>query len=323
MKKIGFLALIILNSINLILAEEAVPLAATIPISDIQSDDCIRSPKQGSFDLKCDGLLFSLHVPKICLEKACGLILDVHGYRMTGDLQDYYTNISNFGEEFGYIVINPTAKRTLYGRSWSYTGEDDELVLSVLKRVRKVFKVMEERVHITGFSQGASMTWRFVCKYPEIIGSAAPLAFGAGSPINYESPIRIKVYDRCFNDTQVDILYGHGKNDALIDYSGALQTVKKIVESWNMDNVRVISKDPDYRRVNFSNTRGTTFQFISYDWETAFPVSLSEWVSSGSDELAGHCFPGEGNYLGCGKDNSFHWGKEVVNFFIDHPKRKK
>ena len=75
---------------------------------------------------------------------------------------NYYTNISNFGEEFGYIVINPTAKRTLYGRSWSYTGEDDELVLSVLKRVRKVFKVMEERVHITGFSQGASMTWRFV-----------------------------------------------------------------------------------------------------------------------------------------------------------------
>ena len=36
--------------------------------------------------------------------------------------------------------------------------------------------------------------------------------------------------------------------------------------------------------------------------------------------LGGHCFPGSGGYLGCGKDNAINWGEEVVKFFLKHPK---
>ena len=309
-----------LNLSNSLVAEPTVPWPATLSITKPEPDGCIKNIKAGSFDLKCDGLLFVLHVPPICLKKACGLIVDVHGWQMTGDLQNYYTNISKYGGDAGYIVINPTAERTSYGRSWSYLGDNDSEVLSIIERVKKVFHVMEERVHITGFSQGASMTWRFVCKYPEFIASAAPIAFGAGVPINFEGPVRIKKFQNCFNK-QIDILYAHGKKDGIVHYSGALTTVKQIGELWNMNKVEILSKDENHQRVRFTNPEGTTFEFISYDWETAFPVSLNSRVASGS-QLKGHCFPGASNFIGCGKDTSFHWGEEVVEFFLNHPKRK-
>ncbi|GIS33212.1 MAG: hypothetical protein Ct9H90mP4_11260 [Gammaproteobacteria bacterium] len=38
---------------------------------------------------------------------------------------------------------------------------------------------MEERIHITGFSQGGYMSWRFICKYSDVLASAGPLAYGA------------------------------------------------------------------------------------------------------------------------------------------------
>ena len=309
-----------LNVSNSLVAEPTVPWPATLSISIPEPDECIKKIKAGSFDLKCYGLLFVLHVPSICLKKSCGLIVDVHGWQMTGDLQDYYTNISKYGGDAGYIVINPTAKKTSFGRSWSYLGENDSEILSIIERVKKVFNVMEERVHITGFSQGASMTWRFVCKYPEFIASVAPIGFGAGDPINFEGPVRIKKFRNCF-EKQIDILYAHGKKDGIVHYSGALATVKQIGELWNMNKVEVLSKDENHQRVSFTNPEGTTFEFISYDWETAFPVSLNARVISGS-QLKGHCFPGASNFIGCGKDTSFHWGQEVVKFFLNHPKRK-
>ena len=308
-----------LTVVSSVVSESDVPWPATLSISKPQPDDCIKRIKPGSFDLKCDGLSFVLHVPDICLKKSCGLITDVHGWQMTGDLQDYYTNISKFGGDAGYIVINPTAKRGVYGRSWDYQGTNDPQIFSVIERVKKVFKVMEERVHITGFSQGAGMTWRLICKYPNYFASAAPIGFGAGDPLNFNGPVRIKNFTNCFKE-QIDILYAHGKKDEIVHYSGAISTVQQIGKLWNMDKVKVLSKDENYQRVSFTNSRGTVFEFISHNWESGFPIALNSRVTTGS-QLKGHCFPGASNYIGCGRDTSFHWGQEVVNFFLEHPKK--
>ena len=139
---------------------------------------------------------------------------------MSGDLQDYYTNISKLGGDAGYIVVNPTANRTLYGRSWSYLGDNDSQIFSIMERVKKVFHVMEERVHITGFSQGAGMTWRFICKYPHYIASAAPIGFGAGDPINFEEPVRIRKFknDLKNNEIQSAVIYADREHFANMHY---------------------------------------------------------------------------------------------------------
>tara|TARA_Y100000590_G_scaffold275359_1_gene309140 strand:+ start:4716 stop:5669 length:954 start_codon:yes stop_codon:yes gene_type:complete len=288
------------------------PLPATIDIPKPKVDECIPSPKKGSTDIKCNGILYSLHVPEVCLSKACGLITDIHGWMMTGDMQNYYTNLVDLAGDKGFIVIQPTARKTVYGRSWEYRRENVFKVFSFMKQVENAFHVMKERIHVTGFSQGSWMTWRFVCDYPDYIGSAAPIGFGAGSPKNLQrTPVTINVFNDCFKNQQIDILYAHGKKDQVVHYSGALSTVKKIGESWNMANAEVISKDDQHQRVRFTNSQGTTFEFISYNWVAK---------RSRSKDGDGHCFPGVDNYLGCGSNNPFHWGEEVLNFFLNHPK---
>ena len=90
---------------------------------------------------------------------------------------------------------------------------------------------------------------------------------------------------------------------------------ERAVRSCPDELVETISEDVGYKRLRFTNQNNTIFEFISYEWETQNQGYLS------STRLKGHCFPGVDGYLGCGKDNSFHWGKEVVKFFLEHPKK--
>ena len=313
MKKLTFILftflLINISTTGYLVADSKVPWPATISIPQPVPDDCISSPRKGTVDLKCEGLMFTLHVPEICLTKACGLIVDIHGFRMSADLQDYYTDLAERGGNEGYIVIQPTANKSSYGRNWEYRDDNVSKVFSFMNRVKKVFHVMGERIHVTGFSQGSWMTWRFVCYYAEHLGSVAPIAFGAGYPKDYfKQPLMINVFTNCFKGKQVDVLYAHGKKDAAVHYIGAIKTVKKIRQDWNLDNEQILHKDKDYQRTRYMNSKGTVVEFINYNW-----------ARKGSDP-DGHCFPGVGNYLGCGKNNSFHWGDEVVKFFLEHPK---
>jgi poly(3-hydroxybutyrate) depolymerase len=282
-----------------------VPLAASLPIGKVTKDYCVKDPKSGRSTLYCEGLSFRLHVPEVCLIKSCGLIVDVHGWNMDAKMQDRYTGLSKLAGEKGYIVINPQAKRTTMGRSWS--PKDDKKVLAVINSVETVFQVMSQRIHFTGFSQGGSMTWRFVCKYSEKFGSVAPIAYGAGEIIS-KRPYRIRVTDNCFGPNELDILYAHGTKDSLVDFSGAINTIKKVGGKWQLGNAKIISEDDNHKRIRFINSKGTKLEFISYDWITEFR------------SLLGHCFPGAGSFLGCGENNSLHWGEEVLKFFIDNPK---
>jgi poly(3-hydroxybutyrate) depolymerase len=283
-----------------------IPLAASLPINGFTADYCVKEPRSGTSTLNCEGLSFKLHVPEVCLIKSCGLIVDAHGWLMDARIQDRNTRLSELGGEKGYIVLNPQAKKTLQGRSWS--AKDDKKVLAIINSVETVFQVMSQRIHFTGFSQGAYMTWRFVCKYSKKFGSVAPIAHGAGNYISSQRPLRIRVMDNCFGSNELDILYAHGSKDALVHFSGAINTVKKIGSEWQLGNAKIISEDDNHKLIRFINSKGTKLEFLSYDW------------ASENKDLLGHCFPGSGTYLGCGESNPINWGEQVLKFFIDNPK---
>ena len=297
---LGILFSAVINSVDL-------PGVTDIP--EPLANSCIQDPKEGTSNLTCEGITFKLNVPEVCMTKACGLIVDVHGWQMSSSLQNIHTNLSKLGEEAGFIVIHPNAKKTTYGRSWS--DKDDKKVFAILSAVKNAFHVMENRVHITGFSQGGFMSWRFVCNYSSTIASAAPLAHGAGNYNRNTQPLTINIMEDCFKGEQIDILYGHGQKDGLAAYSGAIGTLKSILGNWSMNKKETLVDQHDYKRVRFTNDKGTQIEFINYNW-----VIKTKSMAN----LGGHCFPGSGGYLGCGKDNEIHWGEEVIEFFLNHPK---
>ncbi len=257
----------------------------------------------------CSGLRFNLSIPSACLTTACGLIIDVHGMSMSGKMQDNNTNLAELGRQNGYLVVNPNATPNPPAAAWNSNGTDDATVLDFVQQIISVFHADTKRVHITGYSQGGAMSWRFLCDHPNIIASAAPAAFGLSSGTN-----------ECFSNGQppareVPILYMHGTKDALINFSNAEEARDAVVSSQQMTDDGLVSSDGEHRWTRYVNDSGAIFEFLEHDYGGVF---IAE----------GHCFPG-GNDPGgepgqittysCAPPNAFHWGEEVMRFFKAHP----
>jgi poly(3-hydroxybutyrate) depolymerase len=277
----------------------SVALPGTLPIEAPVDDDCFEAVA-GSRTIECEGLSAELSVPERCLENACGLIVDVHGFGMNGFTQNLHTRLDPLATDQGFIVLQPSAPRGDGGFS-SWSAENDAQVVGMIERIRRSFHVMDERIHMTGYSQGGFMTWRFTCDRSELLASVAPIGGSSGDCFDSKTPAR-----------EVPILYAHGVTDGLVPFEGALATAHNVVRTWNMKGPEVIDGDEDYRWVRYRSPAGTPFEFVDFDWETPFVL--------GNNPLRGHCFPGSDQFVGCGPDTSFKWGEEIVRFFLAHPK---
>jgi len=284
-------------------------------------DDCIVAIDAGEQQFTCSDLVFDVSVPEACLASACGLILDVHGLTMSAAQQDKNTDMRELGREHGYVVVQPNAPRVDSIPSWT-PESDDPRVHDFLQRAIEVYGIDPDRVHMTGFSQGGLMTWRFVCRHADLLASAAPAAAG-GSQMGeaceeMETPgCAFEGADR--PSREMDILFMHGTTDALVDVQCAWAQRDAVVEAWSMDGPQDVAGDELHVWSRYQSSQGSVFEFVQHDYAAASPL------------LDGHCFPGsddhevteEGQILsyGCEEDCAFAWGEEVMAFFRDHPRR--
>lgn len=261
---------------------------------------------------ECDELMFDVSVPEPCLTEACGLILDVHGFSMSGKMEDNNTGLAALGREHGYIVVNPNAMPAPPAASWDSGGADDSKLYDFMQQVIAAFGVDEKRVHVTGFSQGGGMSWRFICDYSELLASAAPAALGhTTTGVN-----------ECFTNGAapkhvVPMLYIHGTDDGLVDFADAIAARDAVISTLGLDGEEVVSSDGAHVWTRYTNSDGDLFEFIQHDYVAASTI------------IKGHCYPGsvddqleKGQFFGfgCEPPNAFHWGEEAMKFFIAHPK---
>lgn len=273
------------------------------------ADECITdtSPAERHVFL-CDGLEYDVSVPDTCASTACGLIFDVHGFSMSGKMENANTNLAALGRQHGYIVVNPNAEPDPPVASWT-AAEDDPKVFAFLERVMNVFGVDPKRVHFTGFSQGGDMTWRMLCDHADVLASAAPAGFGHSAN------------EKCFTAGQapspsVPILFMHGTADALVPFSSAEAARDAVIAAQSMTQAEVVSQDADHVWTRYAGSTGEVFEFIEHDY-------------TGAQLLGGHCYPGStdpggepGQFFSfkCDQTAAFNWGEAVMQFFIAHPR---
>ena len=245
--------------------------------------------------------------------EACGLILDVHGFSMSGKMEDNNTGLAALGREHGYIVVNPSATPAPPLASWDSGGADDSKLYDFVQQAISAFGVDEKRIHVTGFSQGGGMTWRFICDYSELLASAAPAALGLSTTgtnecfTNGEAPNRV-----------IPMLYIHGTDDALVDFADATAARDAVVATLGLDEEEVLASDDDFTWTRYTNDAGNLFEFIEHDYAAAAGLIKGHcYPGSVDDELE----PGQPFGFGCVPPNAFHWGEEAMKFFIAHPKQ--
>ena len=282
--------------------------------ADGSAPSCIDDTSAGQHVYSCDGLTYDVDIPAACASSSCGLVADVHGLSMSGKMEDNNTNMRHLGEQYGYIVAQPNAVPAPPLSSWT-PSTDDPKVFAFLELAVSTLHVDRKRVHMTGFSEGGYMTYRFLCDHADFFASVAPAAgagcsFGGADAGMWGSagvPAR-----------EIPVLAVNGTKDALVNFDGvAVPQRDEVVAGWHMDSGAVIAGDGTFTRTRYESPSGTAFEFIQHDYSSSQSFTL------------GHCFPGSmdldggapGQVFGfaCQPPNGFVWGDEVMKFFVAHP----
>jgi polyhydroxybutyrate depolymerase len=148
------------------------------------------------------------------------LLILLHGYSATGDLQEFYLDLSAEADARGYLYATPSGTKDSLGFNyWNATaaccdiddsGVDDVAYLrSLLDDIEAIFNVDRKRVYFAGHSNGGFMAHRMACEYADKIAAIASLA---GSTHADESD--------CQPTSPVATLNIHGTFDAIIRHRG-------------------------------------------------------------------------------------------------------
>ena len=115
-------------------------------------------------------------------EKPHPTILFLHGAGEQGDDGQSQVKvglgaaIKKAEEKWNYIVIFPQKPKGKGGFM-----EHEKLILGIIEKTKKEYKVDDKRLYITGLSMGGMGTWSLACKYPDMFAAAAPVC-GRGNP---------------------------------------------------------------------------------------------------------------------------------------------
>lgn len=257
----------------------------------------------GDHSVPCDGLTYEVRLPASCPPAGCGLILDVHGYTMSGDMEDANTGMRALGEANGFVVVQPNADGS--PASWS---EPDYPKVYAFVLDALTLGIDETRVHVTGFSQGGQLTFAMVCRWPETFASAAPGAAAGGECFSGGTPPA----------TQVPMLQIHGTADALVAFSAGTAQRDGVIAAYGLGAGTPVASGTGYERTRYENASGVVLEFLQHDY-TAGGI------------LDGHCYPGSTDpgglpdqlfAFGCNPPNGFVYGEEVMDFFVAHPRAR-
>lgn len=296
---------------------------------DVHTTRCITDiTALDRHEFQCDGVQFKVLLTQECLEQACGLIVDVHGWLSNADEQEGRSTLARAAmDNGGYIVVQPSE----LSEPPSWDGVIHYAIVSdFMQQAMDAFDVDRDRVHFTGFSQGGWMTWHFICEHSDIIASAAPVAApggvcfagGAGPvrkvPIFLTSgtkDILITYYSGdavwAITDTLVSVMYDYDMvtedfgtyefsaiGDVVVDASGRIDTAVDGVTFEIVDG----SAQDSFLWTRYTDTDGVVLEHLRHTNNHVYP-----------DNPDNQFFPEEPAVW-------FSVGEAILQFFIDNPK---
>lgn len=271
---------------------------------------CLTDLSAGHHEVSCDGdILYDVEIPAACTSGGCGLIVDMHGYTMTGDAQDENTGMRALGQAEGYVVVQPTApKDGFMFPSWDQAVHPP-LVFAFLSALAEDLAIDPARIHAMGFSQGGGMTFRLLCSHADFFASGAPIAALPGCEFEGAN----------VPSEEVDILQVHGRQDPIVSFQnqGVAQRDDALA-AWPFGEPAIIEQDGGHTATRWTTASGTDYEFWEHDYTTS--------ASAVFVAIGGHCVPGGADFEGtpagysCEDQDTFAFGTIAMQFFASHTK---
>jgi pimeloyl-ACP methyl ester carboxylesterase len=283
-----------------------------MPILEPRPSGCITTVAAGDHTFPCGDITYRVVVPDMCARLACGLIFDVHGAGMSSRGMRSNTNLHNLAPSHGYLVVHPGAAPDGPG-TWSFTESPPQLA-DFMSQMIDAFHVDPARVHMTGFSMGAAMTFAFLCTHPDWLASVAVATGSSADQVRTPDGSRgcIDALDADWHP-RVSIFFMSGIHDPALTEGAARARTEGIVSRLALTGGLEVAGDGHYQRRRWTGPDGMVFDFLLHDYDAE------------SERLGGHCMPGglETQPTTCTKGEiAIDWGALVLNWFINHPKGK-
>ncbi len=152
------------------------------------------------------------------------LVVLLHGYGVTGAIQDAYFHLSAIARLRGFYLIIPDGTEDATGkRFWNAqpgccdfgnTGVDDVGYLtSLIDQAEAALPIDRTRIYFMGHSNGGFMSYRMACEISDRIAGIAVLAGG-----DFVDPTA------CVPSRPVSVLHMHGTADMTVSYDSTLVT---------------------------------------------------------------------------------------------------
>lgn len=301
-------------------------------IRDVHTTRCINDVAASDrHQFQCDGVEFKVLLTQECIDQACGLIVDVHGWLSNADEQEGRSTLASAAmNNGGYIVVQPSELSE--PPNWDGAIHND-IVFDFMQQAMDAFDVDAQRIHFTGFSQGGWMTWNFICEHSDIIASAAPVAAPGGLcflgstgpgrkvPILLTSgtkDILIPYFSGdaawSITDTLVGVMYDYGMvkedfdsynfsaiGDVVVGESGQIDNAADGVSFEIIDG----SKDGSFLWTRYTDADGVAFEHLRHTNNHVYPDNPDSLI-----------FPEDPSVW-------FSVGEAILQFFIENPRNKQ
>lgn len=231
------------------------------------------------------------------------LLILLHGYTATADLQDFYFQLSARVDEDDFLLLLPDGTVDSSGNtfwnarpdSWE-TVDDVGYLMGLVDEMTELWQVDPARVYFLGHSNGGYMSYRMACEHPDRI--AGVLNFAGLSPYSDET--------LCTPAMPVSMLHVHGTEDDSVPYApqdgrlGAVQVAELWAERAGCD----VTAPEDGGALDLVNALPGE-ETVVQDWRSGCPdgVDVSLWTI----EAGGH--------LPYFNDN---WNSGIVAWMLEH-----
>jgi polyhydroxybutyrate depolymerase len=148
------------------------------------------------------------------------LLLDLHGFRSNSFNEQRFSRLSNVARENGFVYAAPDGSRDSNGdQFWNASNsccnfdhakiDDAAFVKSLIDEISNKVSIDPKRIYIFGHSNGAFMSYKFACTYPDTVAAIVGVA-GAMDLVGND----------CTISSPVSVLEIHGTADPIVGFTG-------------------------------------------------------------------------------------------------------